>query len=94
MARISIEDPIKRYVSEKDLPPGNPSGLVVGDMVAPIGNLAHEGGTILRMDARFVLRAITPTPTIYVGTIEPMGTTGTTGEYFDVKLPLLVKIAD
>lgn len=93
MKNTSIEDPAETLPEgTRQLSPGNPLGLSLNEVVVLTASILRADGSTLRAGTEVVIREITPMPSIYLATIEPMGVTGTTSEYLCVQLPLLERI--
>ena len=93
MKNTSIEDTVMFFPEgTRQLPPGNPLGLALNEVVVLTASILRADGSTLPAGAEVVIREINPMPRTYQATIEPMGVTGTTGEYLSVQLLLLERI--
>lgn len=92
MVIASLEEPVERESSAETLPPGNPAGLCVGDTATLSRDFViAKSGRIIPAATKVIVRVITPLPSTYRATFEPVGVDGLTGEYFEIQLPLLAK---
>lgn len=72
-------------------PSGNPLSLQLNEVVVLTHPIKKVDGTWLQPGVDVVIRKITPAKIVHMVTIEPMGVTGTTGEYLDIPLPFLAR---